>query len=112
MPVIAVEIQLPGASDELIFRDALQAVGLGTRHHAALKLIHHLRIACRILRVHQIPLDSVASMEVIADAPPAEFGDKTSVVINVTTRSGQGRHQAPRRCHSLHWKLRNLEYRV
>ena len=29
-------------------------------------------------------------MEVIAGAPPAEFGEKTSVVINVTTRSGQG----------------------
>ncbi|HVO81753.1 MAG TPA: hypothetical protein VMT28_13540 [Terriglobales bacterium] len=29
-------------------------------------------------------------MEVLAGAPPAEFGDKTSVVINVTTRSGQG----------------------
>ena len=39
---------------------------------------------------NQIPLDSVQSMEVIAGAPPAEFGDKTSVVINVTTRSGQG----------------------
>jgi hypothetical protein len=39
---------------------------------------------------NQIPIDSVESMEVIAGAPPAEFGDKTSVVINVTTRSGQG----------------------
>jgi hypothetical protein len=39
---------------------------------------------------NQIPLDSVESMEVISGAPPAEFGDKTSVVINVTTRSGQG----------------------
>jgi carboxypeptidase family protein len=39
---------------------------------------------------NQIPLDSVASLEVISGAPPAEFGDKTSVVINVTTRSGQG----------------------
>ena len=39
---------------------------------------------------NQIPLDSVESMEVIAGAPPAEYGDKTSVVINVTTRSGQG----------------------
>jgi len=39
---------------------------------------------------NQIPLDSVASMEVISGAPPAEFGEKTSVVINVTTRSGQG----------------------
>ena len=39
---------------------------------------------------NQIPLDSVQSMEVIAGAPPAEYGDKTSVVINVTTRSGLG----------------------
>jgi hypothetical protein len=39
---------------------------------------------------NQIPLDSVQSLEVIAGAPPAEFGEKTSVVINVTTRSGQG----------------------
>ncbi len=39
---------------------------------------------------NQIPLDSVASLEVITGAPPAEFGEKTSVVINVTTRSGQG----------------------
>ncbi len=39
---------------------------------------------------NQIPLDSVASLEVIAGAPPAEFGEKTSVVINATTRSGQG----------------------
>ena len=39
---------------------------------------------------NQIPLDSIQSMEVIAGAPPAEYGDKTSVVINVTTRSGQG----------------------
>ena len=39
---------------------------------------------------NQIPLDAVQSTEVISGAPPAEFGDKTSVVINVTTRSGQG----------------------
>ena len=39
---------------------------------------------------NQIPLDSVQSMEVIAGAPPAEYGDKTSVVIVVTTRSGLG----------------------
>ncbi len=39
---------------------------------------------------NQIPLDSIQSMEVIAGAPPAEFGEKASVVINVTTRSGQG----------------------
>jgi hypothetical protein len=39
---------------------------------------------------NQIPLDSVESMEVIEGAPPAEYGDKTSVVIVVTTRSGLG----------------------
>jgi hypothetical protein len=39
---------------------------------------------------NQIPLDSIESMEVVSGAPPAEFGEKTSVVINVTTRSGQG----------------------
>jgi hypothetical protein len=39
---------------------------------------------------NQIPIDSIQSLEVIAGAPPAQFGDKTSVVINVTTRSGQG----------------------
>jgi hypothetical protein len=39
---------------------------------------------------NQIPLDSVQSLEVIDGAPPAEYGEKTSVVINVTTRSGQG----------------------
>jgi len=39
---------------------------------------------------NQIPVDSIQSLEVIAGAPPAEYGDKTSVVINVTTRSGQG----------------------
>ncbi|HUK47741.1 MAG TPA: TonB-dependent receptor, partial [Terriglobales bacterium] len=34
---------------------------------------------------NQIPLDAVQSMEVISGAPPAEYGDKTSVVIDVTT---------------------------
>jgi hypothetical protein len=39
---------------------------------------------------NQIPVDSIESLEVISGAPPAEFGDKTSLVIKVTTRSGQG----------------------
>jgi Carboxypeptidase regulatory-like domain len=39
---------------------------------------------------NQIPVDAVQSLEVIDGAPPAEYGDKTSVVIDVTTRSGQG----------------------
>jgi hypothetical protein len=42
---------------------------------------------------NQIPLDSVQSLEVISGAPPAEFGDKTSVVVQVTTRSGLGSKQ-------------------
>ncbi|HUJ13425.1 MAG TPA: TonB-dependent receptor [Thermoanaerobaculia bacterium] len=39
---------------------------------------------------NQIPLDSIAALEVIPGAPPAEYGEKTSVIINVTTRSGLG----------------------
>src|SRR6202008_2428763 len=39
---------------------------------------------------NQIPLDSIQSLEVISGAPPAEYGDKTSLVINVTTKSGLG----------------------
>jgi hypothetical protein len=39
---------------------------------------------------NQIPLESIQSLEVLSGAPSAEYGDKTSVVINVTTRSGQG----------------------
>jgi hypothetical protein len=39
---------------------------------------------------NQLPTNSVQSLEVISGAPPAEYGDKTSLVINVTTRSGQG----------------------
>jgi Carboxypeptidase regulatory-like domain/TonB-dependent Receptor Plug Domain len=39
---------------------------------------------------NQIPIDSIQSLEVITGAPPAEYGEKASVVINVTTRSGLG----------------------
>src|ERR1700741_3259018 len=39
---------------------------------------------------NQIPLDAVQSLEVISGGPTAEYGDKTSVVIAVTTRSGLG----------------------
>lgn len=39
---------------------------------------------------NQLPSNSVQSIEVIDGAPPAEYGDKTSLVINVTTRSGMG----------------------
>ena len=39
---------------------------------------------------NQIPIDSIQSLEAISGAPPAEYGGKTSLVINVTTRSGLG----------------------
>jgi len=42
---------------------------------------------------NQIPIDSIQSLEVIDGAPPAEYGDKTSLIINVTTRSGLGQTQ-------------------
>ena len=39
---------------------------------------------------NQIPSNSIQSIEVISGAPPAEYGGKTALVIQVTTRSGQG----------------------
>ena len=39
---------------------------------------------------NQIPVNAVQSLQVISGAPPAQFGDKTSLDIIVTTRSGQG----------------------
>src|SRR5579864_7384253 len=39
---------------------------------------------------NQIQSNSIQSMTVIAGAPPAEFGGKTSLVVVVSTRSGQG----------------------
>jgi hypothetical protein len=39
---------------------------------------------------NQVPVDAIQSVEVIEGAPPAEYGDKTSLVIVATTRSGLG----------------------
>jgi hypothetical protein len=39
---------------------------------------------------NQLPSDAIQSMEIISGAPPAEFGDKTSLVIKATTKSGLG----------------------
>jgi hypothetical protein len=39
---------------------------------------------------NQVPVNAVQSLEVIQGAPPAEYGDKTSLVVVVTTRSGLG----------------------
>jgi Carboxypeptidase regulatory-like domain len=41
----------------------------------------------------QLPTSAVQSMEVVTGTPDAEFGDKSSLVANITTRSGLG---APR----------------
>jgi len=38
----------------------------------------------------QIPLDAIQSMELITGTPPAEFGDKTSLIVNAVTKSGLG----------------------
>jgi TonB-dependent Receptor Plug Domain len=39
---------------------------------------------------NQLPSDAIQSMEIISGAPPAECGDKTSLVIKATTKSGLG----------------------
>jgi hypothetical protein len=39
---------------------------------------------------NQLPANAIQSIEVISGAPPAEYGDKTSLVIVATTRSGEG----------------------
>src|SRR5262249_30844818 len=38
----------------------------------------------------QIPVNAIQNMEVVTGTPNAEFGDKTSLVVNATTRSGLG----------------------
>jgi hypothetical protein len=38
----------------------------------------------------QMPLNAIQSMELITGAPAAEFGDKTSLIVNVVTKSGLG----------------------
>lgn len=42
---------------------------------------------------NQLPVGAIDSMQVIEGAPPAEYGDKTSLVIVATTRSGLGAKQ-------------------
>jgi len=39
----------------------------------------------------QLPLNAVAAMELITGAPGAEYGGKTSLVVNVVTQSGHGK---------------------
>jgi hypothetical protein len=37
---------------------------------------------------NQIPVGAVQALEAVTGIPPAEYGDKTTLIINVTTRSG------------------------
>ena len=39
---------------------------------------------------NELPANAVQSLQVIEGAPPAQYGDKTSLIIVATTRSGQG----------------------
>ncbi len=41
----------------------------------------------------QIPLNALQGMELITGSPDAQYGDKTSLVVNATTRSGLGATQ-------------------
>ena len=43
---------------------------------------------------NQISLDAIQSMEVMTGVPPAEFGDKDSLVVRVLTKSGLGQGKA------------------
>src|ERR1700716_557156 len=54
---------------------------------------------------NQIPLDSIQSIEAVSGGPPAEYGDKTSLVIKVTTRSGLGVTKPTRCLFTLSCKL-------
>src|SRR5262249_51918178 len=38
----------------------------------------------------QLPLNAIQSMELVTGAPRAEYGDKTSLVVDAVTRSGLG----------------------
>ncbi len=55
----------------------------------------------------QIPLDAIQSMELITGAPPAEFGDKTSLIVNAVTQVGPG-PEAKRQLHGAVGFVRHL----
>src|SRR5204863_7857935 len=39
---------------------------------------------------NQLALNTIQSFELVTGAPPAEYGDRTSLIINTTSRSGLG----------------------
>jgi len=54
MTIVAVETRRPGAANELIFTDALQAVSIGACHCSVDQFIHYLRVSSWIERVRQV----------------------------------------------------------
>ncbi len=42
----------------------------------------------------QLPLNAIQSMEIISGSPDAQYGDKSSLIVNSTTRSGLGAPKA------------------
>ena len=55
----------------------------------------------------QLPTSAIQSMEVTTGTPDAEFGDKSSLVAQITTRSGLGRAEAVRQRRSELWIVRD-----
>src|ERR1035438_7910465 len=51
--------------------------------------LHDALPICKVFST-QLPVSAIQSMEVVTGSVDAEFGDKTSLVANVTTRSGLG----------------------
>ena len=58
---------------------------------------------------NQLPVEAVQSMQVIEGAPPAEYGDKTSLVVVVNTRSGLGVTEPHGDVTSVVWHFRDGE---
>ncbi len=61
---------------------------------------------------NQVPSNSIQSIQVISGAPPAEFGDKTSLVIVATTRSGQGITKTNWKREQLLWDFWLRDWRI
>ena len=55
----------------------------------------------------QLPTSAIQSMEIVTGTPDAEFGDKSSLIANITTRSGSRRRTRLRQPRQHLWQLRN-----
>lgn len=42
---------------------------------------------------NQLPVDAIQSTELITGVPPAQYGDKTGLIVNIITNSGMGRQK-------------------